>query len=64
MEKRAIQILVTSILERFWQLLKSSSVEFYKLAHLEIQDEMILLNNIKYFWGPEPATSTLWEILK
>lgn len=59
MEKHEIQILVTSILERFWQFLKSSSAEFYKLVHLEIQAEMILLNYMKCFCGPEPATSTL-----
>lgn len=59
MEKHEIQILVTSILETFWQFLKNSNAEFNKLVYLEMQAEMILLNNIKYFCGPEPATSTL-----
>lgn len=59
MEKHEIEVLITSILEKFWQFLENSNSKFYKLAHLEMQAEMILLNNIKYCCGPESATSTL-----
>lgn len=48
-KKHEIQILVTNILETFWQFLKNSNAEFYKLVCLEMQAEMILLNNINYF---------------